>query len=70
MKNSRKLTGTSSKKSLKRISTLMSGGYCKCYSEFSSLEHAIRDMIMELRESNQKLDLLVKSARSFGTLLV
>ena len=64
MKNSRKLTGTISKKSLKRISKLMSGGNCKCNSELSSLENAIRDMINELKESNKKLDLLVYGVRT------
>ena len=63
MKNSRKLTGTRSKKSLKRISKLMSGGSCECDNEIDYLKDQIRDIIHELKESNKKLDKIIHGAQ-------
>ena len=59
MKNSRKLTGTRSKKSLKRISKLMSGGFCECYSDIDRINNHISEIIYELKESNKKLDKII-----------
>ena len=59
MKNSRKLTGTRSKKSLKRISKLMSGGFCECDTGIDNLKDQIKDIIYELKESNKKLDKII-----------